>query len=100
MVDIYKIILNDPVYLTIAVLLAIAVVFSLIKKLFRFAIIIIAFIVIYIGYLHYSGKEVPQTMNELIEGIEEKTGSATDKLLKGSEKLIDKADKLLKDKNP
>ena len=100
MMDIYKVILNDPVYITIAVILAIAVVFSAIKKLFKFAVVIIAFIVIYIGYLQYSGKEIPQSMDELIEGIEEKTGFAADKLLKGSEELIDKADKLLKDKTP
>ena len=85
MVDIYKVVINDPVYLTIAVLLAISVVFSIIKKLFKFAVIIIACIVIYIGYLHYSGSEVPQTMDELIDGIEKKSGPTADKLLKGSE---------------
>lgn len=100
MVDIYEVILNDPVYIAIAVLLAISVVFSLIKKLFKFAIIIIACIVIYIGYLHYSGKEIPQSMDELIEDIEKKTGPATDQLLKGSEELIKKAEKLIKDKSP
>ena len=100
MVDIYKVVINDPIYLTIAVLLAISVVFSIIRKLFKFAVIIIACIVIYIGYLHCLGLEVPQTMDELIEGIEEKSGPATDKLLKESENLIKKADKFIKDKNP
>ena len=100
MVDIYKVVINDPVYLTIAVLLAISVVFSIIKKLFKFAVIIIACIVIYIGCLHYSGSEVPQTMDELIDGIEEKSGPAADKLLKGSEELIKKTDKFIKDKTP
>ena len=100
MLDLYNIIINDPVYIAIAVLLAIAVVFSLIKKLFKFAVIIIACIVLYIGYLHYSGEEVPQSMDELIEDIEKKSGSATEKLLKGSEELIKKADKLIKEKKP
>ena len=100
MVDIYEVVINDPIYLAIAVLLAISVVFSIIRKLFKFAVIIIACIVIYIGYLHYSGEEVPQSMDELIEDIEKKSGSATEKLLKGSEKLIKKADKLIKDKTP
>ena len=100
MVDIYEVVINDPVYLTIAVLLAISVLFSIIKKLFKFAVIIIACIVIYIGYLHYSGSEVPQTMDELIDGIEEKSGPAADKFLKGSEELIKKADKFIKDKTP
>ena len=100
MVDIYEVVINDPIYLAIAVLLAISVVFSIIRKLFKFAVIIIACIVIYIGYLHYSGEEVPQSMDKLIENIEKKSGSATEKLLKGSEELIKKADKLIKEKKP
>ena len=32
MLDLYNIIINDPVYLTVAVLLAVAVVFSIVKK--------------------------------------------------------------------
>ena len=100
MIDIYEVILNDPVYIAIAVLLAISVVFSLIKKLFKLAVIIIACIVLYIGYLHYSGEEVPQSMDKLIENIEKNSGSATEKLLKGSEELIKKADKLIKEKKP
>tara|TARA_B110000467_G_scaffold67058_1_gene61113 strand:- start:6403 stop:6702 length:300 start_codon:yes stop_codon:yes gene_type:complete len=98
--DIYKIILNDPVYLTISILLAVAVAFSLIKKLFKFAVMIIAVIVIYIGYLNFSGEAIPKTMDELIKGIEEKTSPARDKLLKSSEEFINKTDKLLKDKSP
>ena len=31
--DLYEIIINDPVYLTIAALLAVSVVFSMVKKL-------------------------------------------------------------------
>ena len=87
-------------YIAIAVLLAISVVFSLIKKLFKLAVIIIVCIVLYIGYLQYSGEEVPQSMDELIEDIEKISGSATEKLLKGSEELIKKADKLIKEKKP
>ena len=100
MVDIYTVIINDPVYLTIAVLLTISVVFSIIKKLFKFVVIIIACIVIYIGYIHYLGEEIPQTMDELIDDIEEKSGSTTENLLKGSEELVKKADKFIKDKTP
>ena len=36
----------------------------------------------------------------LIDGIEEKSGPTADKLLKGSEELIKKADKFIKDKTP
>ena len=43
---------------------------------------------------------MPQSMDELIEDIEKKSGSATEKLLKGSEELIKKADKLIKEKKP
>ena len=60
MLDLYNIIINDPVYITIAVILAIVVVFSVVKKLFKFAAILVAICVLYIGYLYYTGEEIPR----------------------------------------
>ena len=41
--DIYKIILNDPIYTTIAIILTVVVFISIFKKLFKVAIILIGF---------------------------------------------------------
>ena len=89
MLDLYNIIINDPVYITIAVILAIAVVFSVVKKLFKFAAILIAICVLYIGYLYYTGEEIPKTVDDLIENVSDK-----------AEDLKVKAKKIIKEKTP
>jgi predicted membrane protein len=100
MLDLYNIIINDPVYITIAVILAIAVVFSVVKKLFKFAAILIAICVLYIGYLYYTGEEIPKTADDLIENVSEKTEGAVDGLREKSEDLKKKVKKVIKDKTP
>jgi len=100
MLDLYNIIINDPVYITIAVILAIAVVLSIVKKLFKFAAILIAICVLYIGYLYYTGEEIPKTADDLIENVSEKTEGAVDGLREKSEDLKKKVKKVIKDKTP
>jgi len=100
MLDLYNIIINDPVYITITVILAIAVVFSVVKKLFKFAVILIAICVLYVGYLYYTGEEIPKTADDLIENVSEKTEGAVDGLREKSEDLKKKVKKVIKDKTP
>ena len=100
MLDLYNIIINDPVYITIAVILAIAVVFSVVKKLFKFAAILIAICVLYIGYLYYAGEEIPETTDDLIENISVKAEDAVEGLLDKSEDLKKIVKKVIKDKTP
>ena len=100
MLDLYNIIINDPVYITIAVILAIAVVFSVVKKLFKFAAILIAICVLYIGYLYYTGEEIPKTADDLIENVSGKAEDAVEGLLEKSEDLKKKVKKAIKDKRP
>jgi c-di-AMP phosphodiesterase-like protein len=98
--DLYQTIHNDPVYLTIAVILAIAVLFSIIKKLFKFAVILIAICVIYVGYLYYTGSEIPETTDDLIEDVSKRTEGAVENLLDKSQELIKKADDYIDKKTP
>ena len=100
MLDLYNIIINDPVYITIAVLLAVAVVFSIVKKLFKFAIILLTICVLYVGYLYYTGEEIPETSDDLIEDVSKRTEDAVEGLLKKSEDLKKKVKKAIKDKSP
>ena len=100
MLDLYNIIINDPVYITIAVILAIAVVFSVVKKLFKFSAILIAICVLYLGYLYYTGEEIPKTADDLIENVNQKAEGAVEDLMKKTEDLKKKAKKIIKDKAP
>ena len=100
MLDLYNIIINDPVYITIAVILVIAVVLSIVKKLFKFAAILIAICVLYIGYLYYTGEEIPKTADDLIENVSENAEDAVEGLLEKSGDLKKKAKKIIKDTTP
>ena len=100
MIDLYNIIINDPVYIAIAVILAVVVVFTMVKKLFKFAVILIAICVLYVGYLYYIGEEIPETSDDLIEDVIKRSEDGVDDLLDKSEDLIKQADKLIKDKTP
>ena len=68
--DLYNIIINDPVFLTIAVILSAFIVFTAIKKMFKYLVVVIALCICYIGYLAYTGEEIPQTTDELINDID------------------------------
>ena len=100
MLDLYNIIINDPVYITIAVMLAISVVLSIVKKLFKFAAILIAICVLYIGYLYYTGEEIPKTADDLIENVSEKAEDTVEGLLEKSVDLKKKAKKIIKNTTP
>ena len=100
MIDLYNIIINDPVYIAIAVILAVVVVFTVVKKLFKFAVILIAICVLYVGYLYYIGEEIPETSDDLIEDVIKRSEDGVDDLLDKSEDLIKQANKHIKDKSP
>ena len=90
--DLYNIIINDPVFLTIAVILSAFIVFTAIKKMFKYLVVVIALCICYIGYLAYTGEEIPQTTDELINDIGKKTEGAI-------EVIKDKRDDILQDAN-
>ena len=52
--------------------LAILILFSVIKKLIKLALVTVAILALYLGYLAYTGKEVPTTPDELKVRIQEK----------------------------
>ncbi len=58
---------SNPLLLGLAVILAIVVLFGVIKKLFKLALVIIAVLILYLAFLTWTGKEVPTD----VEGIKE-----------------------------
>ena len=103
--NLLTLIMNDPVYLTILVIISFAIIFSIVKKLFKLSAILITICIIYLGYLHYTGQEIPintddlmnnmgENTEEVIEGIED----AVESLRKKSKDIIKNAEKVLKEK--
>ena len=98
--DIYKIILNDPIYTTIAIILTVVVFISIFKKLFKVAIILIGFSVLYVGFLYYTGEKIPETTDDFMKDISKRSEEAIEEVLNKSEEIVKRVDKLIKDKNP
>ena len=85
--DIFNVIINDPLYLTIAALLALIFIFSLIKRYAKWIIAIVTIFAIYICYIIYQGEPIPTTTDEL-----------KDKIAKDSELMLNKAKKTISKK--
>lgn len=94
--DLYNIVINDPIYLTIAVILSAFVLFTAIKKMFKYLIVLISLCICYIGYLAYMGEEIPQTTDKLIEDIAKKAGDAVEVIKDKTDGVLDEANFLLK----
>ena len=77
--DIFNVIINDPLYLTIAALLALIFIFSIIKRYAKWIIAAITVFAIYISYIIYQGEPVPMTSDEL-----------KDKIVKDGELMLNK----------
>jgi len=79
--DIVTTLYADPIYLVIAVILSGLLLFSLLKRLIKVAIYILAVAVLYIGYLYYTGESV----DDVVGGLKKVTQEVKD----GIENSID-----------
>lgn len=56
---------GNPLYLTVAVIVAIAVLLLFLRKILRLLVILVAVLVLYVAYLKWSGESVPDAVREL-----------------------------------
>ena len=82
---IYHLIINEPIYLTIVIIFALIISYSILKKLFKILIITLLILLCYMGYLIYAGKELPN---------EDKMNDVKEKVEKVGEKIFEKLDKM------
>jgi len=61
------ILVSQPIYICIAAVLVIFLLFSLWKKLIKTVIVIALMLVLYMGYLTWTGKESSKIKTEIIE---------------------------------
>jgi len=94
---------DQPVYLIVAVILAIAILFSFIKKLVKLAIIVAAVFVLYIAYLTWTGEDVPVSYEDVSskvkvkveEGLQAGKKAGQELIEKSKEKILEEAEKKL-----
>ena len=85
--NLYNIIINEPLYLTIFSILVLILVYSILKKLFKMLVFILIILMFYIGYLMYTGQSLPN---------QKEINSVKDKVLEGVEKGVNILDEISK----
>jgi len=81
--NIYNIIVNNPIYLAVTVVLSLLLIYSVLKKFIKLIFIALFCILIYIGYLYFTGD--PSTVEDV------------DAVLKTGHESIDNIEDLIKD---
>jgi len=72
--ELYNTIVNNPIYLSITVLLAVLVIYSALKKFIKWLIVALICFVGYLGFLYISGDQ--QTIND----VDQMIGSGKEKV--------------------
>ena len=84
--ELYNTIVNNPIYLSITVLLAVLVIYTALKKFIKWLIFALICFVAYLGFLYISGdEEVIKDVNKFGTGIIEGTG----KLIEDGKEILD-----------
>jgi hypothetical protein len=71
--ELYQIILEEPIFLTLVIIFILIIIYSVLKKFFKLLIITFLAILIYISYLIYSGDDLPGESEKFINPLIEKS---------------------------
>ncbi len=93
--NIYLAIDSNPLYLFLSVALIAILLYSILKKLMKLLVYVLVVIIIYFGYLYYTGVELPSSTDELKEQINDDVDKVKKQIEKTTEdvkeKIIEKA---------
>ena len=67
MEDLIKKVFTDPAFMIVGAIIVVLVTLAIFKKLFKFVIILLLILILYAGYLYYTGEEAPESLKEAIE---------------------------------
>ena len=95
MEDLIKKVFTDPAFMTVGAIIVVLVTLAIFKKLFKFVVILLLILVIYAGYLYYTGEEAPESLKEAIEDIKELD---LNELKESAEDMLKDAEKKVKEK--
>ena len=95
MEDLIKKVFTDPAFMTVGAIIIVLVTLAIFKKLFKFVIILLLILVLYAGYLYYTGEEAPESLKETIEDVKELD---LDELKESAEDMLKDAEKKVKEK--
>tara|TARA_Y100000741_G_C17864692_1_gene400391 strand:+ start:85 stop:384 length:300 start_codon:yes stop_codon:yes gene_type:complete len=81
---------SDPIYFVIAIILSALILYSLVKKLVKLMLYLLAIFIIYLGYLYFTGQDLPTNVNDIIE-------QGTEIIEQGTEVIEEQLDKVVKE---
>tara|TARA_Y100001934_G_C11918359_1_gene570042 strand:+ start:184 stop:492 length:309 start_codon:yes stop_codon:yes gene_type:complete len=81
---------SDPIYLVIAIILSALILYSLVKKLVKLMLYLLAIFIIYLGYLYFTGQDYPTNVNDIIE-------QGAEIIEQGAEVIEEQIDKVVKE---
>ena len=84
---------QNPVYLAIAVILAFIVVYGFIKKIIKLVLVAASILILYVAYLHYSGKDTKEITKSVSKTAEIAKDAVTKKLEKVKDSAIESIEK-------
>ena len=93
MENIIEVITDNPVYLAIAVILAIVIVYGFIKKIIKLVLVTASIFVLYIAYLQFTGKdttEISQSVSKSAEILKDAISKTGEKVKESAIKTIEK----------
>ncbi len=97
MENIIEAITSNPAYLGIAIVLAVVIVYSFVKKVIKLALVTASVFILYVAYLHYTGKNTTEISKqvsksaEVLKDVVSKTGEKVkDSAIKTIEKEVEK----------
>ena len=61
--------LSNPIYLAILAIIFILLLYAIIKRIIKLVISVGVILIIYVFYLHYTGQEVPKTVEDLKKSV-------------------------------
>ncbi len=70
--------LQNPFFLILAVIIAVLIVFGVIKKLFKLAMIVLAAFVMYVAYLMWTGQDIPKSVDGIKDSVKETISRSKD----------------------
>lgn len=90
--------LQNPFFLILAIVFAVIIVFGIIKRLFKLALIVLAAFVIYIVYLVWTGQDVPTSLEDVRDTMKETVSSSKENAQETKEAVEEKVEETLWEK--
>ena len=73
--ELYNTVISNPIYLAIAVILALLLIYSAFKKFIKMIILALFFIMIYLGYLYFTGDvNTVKDVDKVLESVKDSKG--------------------------